>query len=579
MSYRPRKRPCGKQNTSAQIFHELRQVQNITHCSTKTLDLILQRLHPFLKGCEDVKQLKMPRVRARKKSIFKQQLHGCTGCDAYVFGPENVETRCPHCGYSRYTNGKPREVCLSAYFFVFTYLFILFIMTCMQVCWFFPLQAQIRQLLRIGNYMNLLLYEREHRSYKKGESYMSDIYDSTRWQRVAGQLYKHRRLARIVLHMCVDGVEASEHGRQEFGSTMKPIQYFIANLPPWLRYKLSYMLVHALIPAHLKGKAAKKYYDWLGRHEMTQLYRDGVEGVRVIVYGNTLDTPGRREILNMQAVTAFYPCPHCIHSWQPGLRGQVYCGYRRFLPPNHPWRQTRFTFMGLTYQFKDAEARDPPRLRRDDNVKTMIARAVPTRPFLGHKGPHFLSEWEGFDWDGNFCDKMHDYKLFCEMLLKCLVGTNSSHDMYKAWATKRKDYFHRQDCRAYQIFEEFCSDDDSPPPWRLSKQEVVMCDLRVRSIWWPHDMDPPCYGDHSFWTHSDRIWKAKHKGYVFTCLLPTCLYRCCVPEVHTALLMLVSALRSLEGQVICLAEAKRRLFVPGLVCPNLSFLVRPNLCF
>ena len=66
MSCRPHKRRCGKQkNTSEQIYRELRQVQNITGCSTKTLDLILSRLHPFLKGCEDV-ELKMPRVRARK---------------------------------------------------------------------------------------------------------------------------------------------------------------------------------------------------------------------------------------------------------------------------------------------------------------------------------------------------------------------------------------------------------------------------------------------------------------------------------------------------------------------------------
>ena len=114
--------------------------------------------------------------------------------------------------------------------------------------------------------------------------------------------------------MCVDGVEAFAHGRQKGGSTVKPIQYWIANLAPWLRYKLKYMLVHALIPAHLKDKAAKKYYDWLGRHEMSPLRRDGVDGVRVIVHGNTLDTPGRRELLNMQAVTAFYPCPHCLHS-------------------------------------------------------------------------------------------------------------------------------------------------------------------------------------------------------------------------------------------------------------------------
>lgn len=73
------------------------------------------------------------------------------------------------------------------------------------------------------------------------------------------------------------------------------------------------MLVQAMIPAHLKGQSAKKYYDWFGR-EMTDLYRNGVDGVRVIVYGWTLDTPGRRELLNMQAVQAFYPCPHCLHT-------------------------------------------------------------------------------------------------------------------------------------------------------------------------------------------------------------------------------------------------------------------------
>ena len=47
---------------------------------------------------------------------------------------------------------------------------------------------------------------------------------------------------------------------------------------------------------------------------MTDLYVNGVDGVRVIYYGTTLDTPGRRELCNMQAVTAFYPCPHCLHN-------------------------------------------------------------------------------------------------------------------------------------------------------------------------------------------------------------------------------------------------------------------------
>ena len=414
------------------------------------------------------------------------------------------------------------------------------------------------------------MYEREHRQVRKQDHYMCDLYDSPRWQRVAGSLCINRDLARIVLHQCVDGVETFTHGRQQSGPSVKPIQYFVANLPPWVRYKQSYLLVHALIPTHLKGKAAKKYYDWLGVHEMTPLHRAGVDGVRVIVYGTTLDTPGRRELLNMQAVTAFYPCPHCLHSWQPGLRRQIYGGYRRYLPPDSPWRNRRFNYMGLTYQYKDNETRDPPPLRNDANVTVMIDRARTTgRPFLGHKGPHFLSEWEGVDWSGHLCDCMHDYKLFCEMTLKGLVGTHSKQGMYKSWSTKRKDAVHRSDCRAYNIFTAFASDDDAPPPWRLSDAEVNMCDLRVNSIWYPHNMDPPCYGGHSFWTHSDRIWKAQHKRYVFLCIIPTCLYGCSVPEIHTALLMLVSALRRLAGQVICLEEARRRHFIPGLVRSNL----------
>ena len=120
--------------------------------------------------------------------------------------------------------------------------------------------------------------------------------------------------------------------------------------------------------------------------------------------------------------------------------------------------------MGLTYQFKDVETREPPTLRTDNNVALMAARGRPNRSFLGHKGIHFLAEWEGVDWDGNFCDKIHDYKLLCEMTLKDLVVANSINDMYKVWTTKRKDMLNRQDCHAYGIFTEFSANDDSPPP-------------------------------------------------------------------------------------------------------------------
>ena len=117
---------------------------------------------------------------------------------------------------------------------------------------------------------------------------------------------------------------------------MKPAQLLMLSYPPWIRYKAENILVQMLVPEKLKGQPAKKYYDFAAKYEMNQLHDVGVDGVRLIMLGDTLDTPGRREMLNMQSVQAFYPCPHCMQTWQPGLRTQVYGGYRRFLPENSP---------------------------------------------------------------------------------------------------------------------------------------------------------------------------------------------------------------------------------------------------
>ena len=143
-----------------------------------------------------------------------------------------------------------------------------------------------------------------------------------------------------------------------------------------------------------------------------------------------------------------------------------------------------------------------------------------------------------------------------------LVGTGSNQGFYGEWRSKKRDPAHREDCKAYGIFTEFHSSDDIPPPWRLSKEQLHICDSRVQNMWWPHYMDPLCYKGHSFWTHPDRAWKCKHKHYALLVILPTCL-RGFVPEVHTALLMLTSALRHLGGQVICVEEARRRGTIPG----------------
>ena len=258
-----------------------------------------------------------------------------------------------------------------------------FICIPLQVCHYFPLRSQLSKLLTIPSYRELLMHEYKRKS--KARVCFTDVYDSPRWQEKIGP--QTATLKRIVVHSCVDGMPA--HNRKECGS-VKPIQHLILSLPPWLRYKAEHMLIQMLIPASLKRKGARKYYDFAAFYEINDLYRHGVDGVRVLQFGMTLDTPGRRELLDMQAVQAHFPCPHCLHTWQPGLRGQVYGGYRRFLSLTSPWRAKQFVFMDGTYMYRDVEKRDAPVLRTDRNVAVMVAQARPDRPYCGHKGNYFL---------------------------------------------------------------------------------------------------------------------------------------------------------------------------------------------
>ena len=337
--------------------------------------------------------------------------------------------------------------------------------------------------------------------------------------------------------------------------SVKPWLHFVCNLPPWLRYRAENMLVQAIIPAKLKDQAARKYYNFAASFEMNRLYREGVNGVRVVLYGTSLDSPGRRELLAMQLVSAYYCCPTCLHTWQPGPFQKVVCGgYRRFLMPGHPMRAKIFCFRGLRYEFRDVERRAPPIKRTDSLVALMVARARPKRPFMGHKGDPFLLRWLAADWDANMPDKMHDVKCFTEMVVKCLVG-----GFFEGW---NKDGRHRKECEVFGIFDDFV--DGGHPPWRLTRNQVKLMDKRIKSMWWGHYTDKLCYNGHSFWTKTDRMWKATHKSFCLLVLLPTCL-RGFVKAAHLALLHIVDGLRRLDGQTVSVYEALSLGVEPGLV--------------
>ena len=54
-------------DTLEQVRAQLRIVQNKTGCATSVLNLVLQKLKPYLKGVENESVVKMRRVRARQK--------------------------------------------------------------------------------------------------------------------------------------------------------------------------------------------------------------------------------------------------------------------------------------------------------------------------------------------------------------------------------------------------------------------------------------------------------------------------------------------------------------------------------
>ena len=308
------------------------------------------------------------------------------------------------------------------------------------------------------------------------------------------------------------------------------------------------MLCLAIIPNGLKLQAAKKYYDFAAQYEMNDLHTHGVNGVRVIMFGTSLDCPGRKELLAMQSIQAYYPCHVCMHTWQPGPDAVIYGGYRRFLPVEHPWRQKRFRFSECLFEFRDVETRPPPAIRTDALVSMALLRVTPRRPFLGHKSTPLLWNWVGADWGRSMPDRMHDLKCFCEMLLRVFVG--SGEGLYGGWGGK--DEQHRRECRVFGVFKDFVA--GALPPWRLTRSQRRLMDRRVKSVWWTHYSDKLAYKGYSFWMKTDRIWKAKHKILCLLTILPTCLNGF-VKAAHLALVYIVDALRQLEGQYIAIHEA------------------------
>ena len=155
------------------------------------------------------------------------------------------------------------------------------------------------------------MLEHEH-SRPRNPNLISDVYDSPAWKSFMG--VPKSPCDRIGVQGCSDGFQAHNCGTL----SLNPLSFAILSLPPGLRFKTKYMLLSMLLPSNLKGIGLKKYYDFAAEYELNTLYHQGsyvyihqchlwyhiisffapgVDGIKVKVFGFSMDTIGRHELL------------------------------------------------------------------------------------------------------------------------------------------------------------------------------------------------------------------------------------------------------------------------------------------
>ena len=128
----------------------------------------------------------------------------------------------------------------------------------------------------------------------------------------------------------------------------------------------------------------------------------GIDGIRVKIFGTSMDSPGRAELLGMQGHMGYTSCCVCKHCFSAGIGTAKTCnfdGYRRFLKQGSRGRRKRVHYCSHTYEYEDDETRLKPKFRDDTFVRTAVAFVKQRHaPFLGHKGTPMLARWPGFNW-------------------------------------------------------------------------------------------------------------------------------------------------------------------------------------
>ena len=207
--------------------------------------------------------------RLKKASGCKSLvLNGCVKCHKYVFHPREKLKSCPLCKGPRYNSeGNPLEI-----------------------AYYFPLRSRLKSLLRIAEYRMLLRHEYDR---PRNINLMTDVYDAPAWVRFMGP--PSNPCHRIGLQFCTDGFQA--HTSKNCPRSLKPHQFAVLSLPPAIRWHSKYMITSMLLPQDIKSHSQKKYFNFMAKYDLEKLWDQGVSGVKVKVFGTSMDTPGRADLL------------------------------------------------------------------------------------------------------------------------------------------------------------------------------------------------------------------------------------------------------------------------------------------
>lgn len=149
-----------------------------------------------------------------------------------------------------------------------------------------------------------------------------------------------------------------------------------------------------------------------------------------------------------------------------------------------------------------------------------------------------------------------DTKNLCDNLVRLLIGKTS---VYTGWG---RDDSHRRHCEVLDVFPDTWSRNGGALPWRLTAAQRASLDARTGNITWAHYIEPLYYHGASFWEKPSRMWKSRRKYRLLLYFLPV-LLRDQVPRLRTAIVLLASALRRLDGQVHSYEMAKSLGILPG----------------